>query len=70
MLLTSKAGPTMGTTLLQKVVHRSSFGSCEQQITRVGVVEIDFPFTGLGVFYKGRLFKVATVLCVVPTNNM
>jgi hypothetical protein len=62
---TSETRPAVGPTLLKKVLETASLGSGIEQLSRIGIVEIDFTCFRLGVINKGGLLKVAAVLGVV-----
>jgi hypothetical protein len=62
---TSETGPAVGPTLLKKVLETASLGSGIEQLSSIGIVEIDFTCFRLGVINKGSLFKVAAVFGVM-----
>ena len=62
---TSETRPAVGPTLLKKVLETASLGSGIEQLSRVGIVEIDFTCFRLGVINKGGLFKITRVFGVM-----
>jgi hypothetical protein len=62
---TSETRPAVGPTLLKKVLETASFGSGIEQLSRIGIVKVDFTCFRLGVINKGSLFKVAAVFGIV-----
>jgi hypothetical protein len=65
---TSETRPAVGPALLEKVFETASLGSSIEQLSRIGIVEIDFTFCRLGVINKGGLFKVSPVLGIMPVE--
>jgi hypothetical protein len=49
----------VGPALLEKVFETASLGSGVEQLSRIGIVKIDFTCFRLGVINKGGIFKIA-----------
>jgi hypothetical protein len=45
--------------LLEKVFETASLGSSVEQLSRIGIVKIDFACSCLGVIDEGGIFKIA-----------
>jgi hypothetical protein len=56
---TSETRPAVGPALLEKVFETASLGSGVEQLSRIGIVKIDFTCFRLGVINKGGIFKIA-----------
>jgi hypothetical protein len=65
---TSETRPAVGPTLLKKVLETASLGSGIEQLSRIGIVEIDFACFRLDVIDKGSLFKIAAVFSIVTVK--
>jgi hypothetical protein len=62
---TSETRPAVGPTLLKKVLETASLGSGIEQLSRIGIVKIDFTSFRLGVINEGGLFKITRVFGVM-----
>lgn len=58
----------MRSAFLQEIFQTATLGGRKKQLSRVGIVKVDFARDGLGVLEKGRLFKVARVFGVVTVK--
>jgi hypothetical protein len=62
---TSETRPPVGPALLEKVFETASLGSGIEQLSRIGIVKIDFTCFRFGVFNKLGLFKISRVFSVM-----
>lgn len=58
----------MGPALLEKVIETASLGGGIEELSRIGIIEIDFTCFGFGVINKGSLFKIPAVLGIVTVE--
>ena len=63
--LISKTGPSVSSTLDQELFHGSTLGSSEQQLSGIGIVEVNWPGCVLGFLVECSLFKVSRVFSVM-----
>jgi hypothetical protein len=55
----------VGPALLEKVIETASLGSGIEQLSRIGIVKIDFTCFRLGIINKRGLFKISPVLGIM-----
>ena len=63
--LISKTGPSVSSTLDQELFHGSTLGSSEQQLSGIGIVEVNWPGCVFGFLVECSLFKVSRVFSVM-----
>jgi hypothetical protein len=62
---TSETRPAVGPALLEKVIETASLGGGIEQLSRIGIVKIDFTCFRLGIINKAGLFKIPRVFSVM-----